>query len=101
MKQFKEWIPVVGKDKKISAIADMNFQRSEFLSMQGLSFAIEECKNIWQTLDKEKPTYEGELQGKLQSEAMRLDFTITYYQLNGFLVDNFNDSEYITRVSKL
>ena len=32
---------------------------------------------------------------------MRLDFTITYYQMNCFLLDNFNDSEYFGRVSRL
>lgn len=27
-RQLKEWIPIVGKDKRISGIADGNFQRS-------------------------------------------------------------------------
>ncbi len=26
--KLKEWIPIVGKDKKLSNIVDMNFQRS-------------------------------------------------------------------------
>ncbi len=102
MKQIKEWIPVVGKDKRLAAVVDLNFLRSEYLSMLGLSFAIEECKNIWNWLEKEKVgASEGELQGKMGSEAMRLDFTITYFQLNSILIDNFQDAEYFTRMSKL
>lgn len=81
----------MGKDKKLTCIADSNLQRSEWTSMLGISFAVEECKGIWQLLEKEKPGSEGELQGKLQSEALRLDFTMTYYQLNCLLVDNFNE----------
>jgi hypothetical protein len=44
---------------------------------------------------------EVELSGKVQSEAVRLDFTMSYYQLNGYLVDNFHDSDYFGRVSRL
>jgi len=40
----------VGKDKKLASIADSNVQRSEFLSILGVAFAIEECKNMWQKL---------------------------------------------------
>ena len=69
--------------------------------MLGLNFALGECKNVWQWLEKERPSEEGELQGRLQAEALRLDFTITYFQLNGFLIDNFHDSEYFARMSYL
>ena len=37
----------------------------------------------------------------MQSDALRLDYTITYFQLNSFLVDNFFDSEYFCRMSRL
>jgi hypothetical protein len=57
---------------------------------------------LWNTLESDKSSRsEGELQGQAQSDALRLDFTMTYYQLNQFLIDNFNDSEYFTRVSYL
>lgn len=70
--------------------------------MLGLSFAIQESKGLWQALDFDRPARtEGELQGKMQADALRLDFTMTYYQLNQFLIDNFNDSEYFTRVSHI
>lgn len=45
--RLQEWIPIVGKDKRLTAVADSNFQRSELLSMLGVSFAIEECKGVW------------------------------------------------------
>jgi hypothetical protein len=48
--KYQEWIPIVGKDKKLTGIADCNFQRSEFLSMLGISFAVEECKSMWTML---------------------------------------------------
>ena len=32
---------------------------------------------------------------------MRLDFTITFYQLNSMLIDNFTDLDYFTRESKV
>jgi hypothetical protein len=36
--------------------------------MQGISYAIEECKNIWTTLQKEKGSTDGnELSPRLQS----------------------------------
>jgi hypothetical protein len=83
----------VSKEKKMGNVADMNFYRSEYLSMLGLSFAIQECKTLWQGLESERSARsEGELQGKGQSDALRLDFTMTYYQLNQFLIDNFHDS---------
>jgi hypothetical protein len=57
---------------------------------------------LWNTLESDKSSRsEGELQGQAQSDALRLDFTMTYYQLNQFLIDNFNDSEYFTRFSYL
>lgn len=40
LSRFQEWIPIVGKDKKLTSIADANFQRSEYLSMLGVAFAI-------------------------------------------------------------
>ena len=44
-------------------------------------------------MDKEKVgSADKELQGKSLGEAIRLDFTMTYYQLNSLLVDNFHDS---------
>jgi hypothetical protein len=67
-----------------------------------VAYAVEECKNIWQSLLGEKNSgLEGELQGKMQVEAQRLDFTMSYFQLNGFLLDNFHDPEYFSRASKL
>lgn len=54
MKQLKEWLPFVGKDKKLANIVDLNFARSEFLSMEGLNYAIEECRNIWSSLESAK-----------------------------------------------
>jgi|JI9StandDraft_2_1071091.scaffolds.fasta_scaffold1674334_1 hypothetical protein len=50
VKQLKEWLPFVGKDKKLSHIVDLNFSRSEYLSMQGIAYALEECKSIWKDL---------------------------------------------------
>ena len=86
----------------MGSVADLNFYRSEYLSMLGLSFAIQESKVLWQALESDRPNRpEGEIQGKMQSDALRIDFTMTYYQLNQFLIDNFNDSEYFTRVSHL
>jgi hypothetical protein len=32
---------------------------------------------------------------------MRLDYTMTYYQLNCFMVDNFHDPDYFARNSKI
>lgn len=49
--QLKEWLPIVGKDKDLTNIVDLNFYRSEFLSMQGLKYAIEECKSLWKSLE--------------------------------------------------
>jgi hypothetical protein len=53
--KFQEWIPIVGKDRKLTCIADSNFSRSEFLSMLGLSFAVEECRALWAMLERERP----------------------------------------------
>lgn len=101
-KQFKEWINFVAKDKTLSCIADDNLSRSEYLSMTGLAFAVDEAKVIWQDLGRVKTLpQEGELPGKTQDDALRLDFTLTYYQLNSLLVDNFYDPEYFARMSKL
>jgi hypothetical protein len=45
---------------------------------------------MWQMLDREKPQGSNdELVGRLQGEALRLDFTMTYFQLNCLLLDNF------------
>jgi hypothetical protein len=44
----------VSKDKKLAAIADLNFYRSEYLSMLGLSFAISECRALWQSLEDDR-----------------------------------------------
>lgn len=49
-KLLKEWIPLVSKDKKLTAVADLNLQRSEYLCMVGLSCAVGECKTIWKML---------------------------------------------------
>lgn len=101
-RNIKEWLPVVGKDKKLNLIVDLNFQRSEYASMMGVNFAIEQCRSIWNTLQKEKNVAnETELQGKSLMQAVRLDFTMTYHQLNCFLLDQFNDPEYFGRVSRL
>jgi len=43
---------VVGKDKKLNPIVDLNLQRSEYVSMMGVNFAIEECRSIWSGLQK-------------------------------------------------
>lgn len=42
-------------------------------------------------LDKEKPqgNSDVELVGRMQEDALRLDFTMSYYQLNCLLLDNF------------
>jgi hypothetical protein len=40
-RSIKEWLPVVGKDKKLNPLVDLNFQRSEYASMMGVAFAIE------------------------------------------------------------
>ena len=40
------------KDKKINMIADSNLLRSEHLSMLGLSYAISECKTLWQSFER-------------------------------------------------
>ena len=39
-KQLKDWVPIAMKDKKLNIIADSNLQRSEYLSMLGLSYSI-------------------------------------------------------------
>lgn len=36
-----------------------------------------------------------------QKVALRLDFTITYYQLNCLCVDNWSDIDYFARTSKV
>jgi len=92
----------VSKDKDIAKIIDLNLFRSEFLSIQSIKLTIEECKQLWKSIEGEKvKPSESELEGKYLSNALRLDFTMTYYQLNTFLVDNFNDSEYFCRMSRL
>lgn len=42
-------------------------------------------------LDKEKPQGNGEVElvVRMQDEAVRLDFTMSYYQLNCLLLDDF------------
>jgi hypothetical protein len=103
LSKLQEWIPVVGKDKKLTPIADSNLQRSEYLSMLGVSFAVEECRSVWGMLERDRPqgSIDSELAGRTQSEALRLDFTMTYYQLNCLLLDNFHDLEHFTNTSRL
>jgi hypothetical protein len=44
MKELKEWVPIIGKDKRITSIADSNMKNSELLSIIGINYALEECK---------------------------------------------------------
>lgn len=44
----------MGKDKKLTQIVDLHLSRSEFLSMQGVNYALEECKSIWKGLEGAK-----------------------------------------------
>lgn len=70
--------------------------------MTSVKFAVEECKYLWKSVEEEKKkSGENELEGRALRDALRLDFTMTYYQQNCFLIDNFNDSEYICRMSRL
>ena len=100
--KLKEWQPIVSKDKDIVKTIDLNIFRSEFLSIQSFKFTVEECKQLWKSIEGEKSkASDSELEGKYLSNALRLDFTMTYYQMNTFLVDHFFDSDYFCRMSRL
>lgn len=67
-----------------------------------IGYAIDECKQIWTQLVS--------LETKVSSEsylkefailAGRLDFAMSYYQLNCLLTDNFHDPDYFARNSKI
>jgi hypothetical protein len=46
-KMLKDLIPIVSKDKKMASVADTNLFRSEYLSMLGLFYTIQESKFLW------------------------------------------------------
>ena len=60
---------------------------------------------MWNQIFKERRLAGGadsdELPEKLYQLTLRLDFTMSFYQLNGFLVDYFHDLEYFSRMSRL
>ncbi len=86
---------IIGKDKTISSVVDTNYQRSEALSIMGINYAIAECKALLNEL--KKITSADAFKEEHSKKAMRLDFTITFYQLNSMLIDNFMDLDYFTR----
>ena len=67
--------------------------------MLAIRYCIEDCKSVWSELCKlESKHAEEEIFGKV---AHRLDFTITFYQFNCLLIDNFHDPDYFARNSKI
>ncbi len=92
-------IGLIKNDKRLTSIADMNYARSELLSLVAIRYSIEECKNLWIELCKlESKHADEESFGKV---ALRLDFTMTFYQFNCLLIDNFHDPDYFARNSKI
>ena len=86
----------------MTCIADSNLSRSEALGILGISYAVEECKLIHAELQKlEDKVSTEEYLGVFGKEALRLDFTITYYQLNCILLESFSDPDCFSRVSKV
>ena len=70
-----------------------------------IGYTIEECKGIWGQLvhqfgEDNKVYSDGQLR-EFASLAGRLDFAITYYQLNCLLTDSFHDPDYFARNSKI
>lgn len=92
-------IVYVKNDKRLSSISDVNLTRSELLCLLAIKYSIEDCKGVWNELCKlESKHGEEESFGKV---ALRLDFTMTLYQLNCLLIDNFHDPDYFARNSKI
>lgn len=95
-------MPLFKKEKNIACVCDNNYARSEVLSLLGIKFSIADCKNLWADLCKlEYKCTDQDGQSHFNKVAMRLDFTMTFYQLNCLMVDNFHDPDYFARNSKM
>jgi hypothetical protein len=88
------------KNKKLASICDTNYTRAELLSLLSIKYSIEECKQIWADLSK-RVEKSSEDENGFSKPALRLDFAMTYYQLNCLLIDNFHDPDYFARNSMI
>jgi hypothetical protein len=99
--QFEELSAIAKKDKKLASVCDTNFSRAELLSLLSAKYSIEECKQVWAELCRKKERHsEEEYNASFSKVALRLDFTMTFYQLNCLLIDYFHDPDYFARNSK-
>lgn len=73
--------------------------RCEVLSLLAIKYSIEECRSLWREV-KDIPDGKGS-DLEFQKAALRLDFTMTFYQLNCLLIDSFYDPDYFARNSKI
>jgi hypothetical protein len=84
---------------------DKNYQRSEALALASIYYCIEDIKDLSRQLKEDSLIREladdGVLPEEQQRLALRLDFTVTYYQLNCLCVDNWSDIDYFARTSKV
>ena len=79
-------------------MVDTNFKRSEALAILSINYAIAECRALLSEL--KKVTLDG-FNEESSKKAVRLDFTITFYQLNSMLVNNFYNLDFFTRKSRV
>jgi hypothetical protein len=57
---------------------------------------------MWTDLCKKNERHsEDDYLSSFNKLALRLDFTMTFYQLNCLLIDNFHDPDYFARNSKI
>lgn len=60
------------------------------------------CKSLWEELNKLSNVVSSDLyESEFSKIALRLDFTMSFYQLNCLLVDSFHDPDYFARNSKI
>lgn len=50
LSSYKSDVKNVIRDQKTAAIADTNFDRSQFLSILGIHYCLQECKQVWSSI---------------------------------------------------
>lgn len=103
--ELDELIAKGTSNRRFALYLDKNYQRCESLAVGAVHYCIEDIRELSKQLREDLTVREladdALLPEDLQRKALRLDFTLTYYQLNCLSLDNWSDIDYFARTSKV